>query len=780
MIILTSTSTKLGLLHYIIVGGIKIERVSILLLNLGKRAVTFSGLLLTVIGSYAFAQVPMPPETPPVTQAYHLSTAPKIDGQVIGDPAWNEVHPTSDFWQTQPDEGRPATQKTEVYIGFTNDSLYIGVICFDDNPAGIIIADSRRDSSLQDTDSFQIILDTFQDKQNGFVFGTNPAGIEYDGQAVNAARGSGSGRAAAAFANYNLGGFNLNWDTSWTVKASISDIGWSAEMEIPFRSLRYTSQDIQTWGVNFQRNIQRNKEVVFWSPLSRQHNLYRLYDAGMVEGIKVPNQRNLKMIPYVLGQVSRGGDLSASNHYDQELGIDIKYSITPSLTLDFTYNTDFAQVEVDEQQVNLDRFSLFFPEKRPFFLENADQFSVGNSQEVELFFSRRIGISSNGEPIPIDTGLRLSGKLGSATNVGLLYMSSEALPGIAPGNDYAVARVSHELENRSSIGALFVDRSGDGSLLPIGSDDYNRTYAIDGRWGIGEKIDLGMWAAKTDTPKLSGDNNAFTLKTNYSSANWSNKLMYTSVGENFNPEVGFLDRKNYRKYDGTALRRIRPEDLWGLHEIRPHITYRGYWGFDDFHETGYLHMDTHWEWRNGLEIHTGVNFTLEGVRDPFEIYDGVMVEPGTYKHKIMQLVYWTDDRAPLSFRLRATRGGFFGGDKTMLRPALRYRIGETFSTELAWTHNDIKLPVANGNFEVNVVRLRVSYSFTPKMLLQALVQYDDRNDITGTNLRFSWLQSANAGFFLVYNEIDERGFHAPLNKGREFLIKYSKIFDVLN
>ena len=272
MITLTSTSTKLGLLHYIIVGGIKIERVSILLLNLGKRAVTFSGLLLTVIGSYAFAQVPMPPETPPVTQAYHLSTAPKIDGQVIGDPAWNEVHPTSDFWQTQPDEGRPATQKTEVYIGFTNDSLYIGVICFDDNPAGIIIADSRRDSSLQDTDSFQIILDTFQDKQNGFVFGTNPAGIEYDGQVVNAARGSGSGRAAAAFANYNLGGFNLNWDTSWTVKASISDIGWSAEMEIPFRSLRYTSQDIQTWGVNFsaQHTAQQRSRLLVSTVSSAQ------------------------------------------------------------------------------------------------------------------------------------------------------------------------------------------------------------------------------------------------------------------------------------------------------------------------------------------------------------------------------------------------------------------------------------------------------------------------------------------------------------------------------
>ena len=727
-------------------------------------------LTVTASASIAAEEVPEPPMSPPVTQAYRLSTPPQLDGSVADDAAWRGVQPTTRFWQVRPNEGHPATQRTEVYIGFTKESLYIGVICFDDNPAGIIVADSRRDSSLDDTDSFRVVLDSFKDRQNGFVFGTNPAGIEFDGQVVKEATG--------AFGQ-GSGGFNRNWDTSWNVRARISDIGWSAEMEIPFKSLRYGSADVQTWGINFQRNIRRNNEVVYWAPLSRQHDLYRIADAGTLEKIEVPSQRNLKITPYVLGQASRGGELPPGTHENEEFGFDIKYSLTPSLTLDATYNTDFAQVEVDEQQVNLNRFSLFFPEKRPFFLENAGQFTVGGGQGVELFFSRRIGISDDGEQIPIDAGLRLSGRMGKATNVGLLYMSTEAVPGIAPGNDFAVARVNQELANRSSIGALFIDRSGDGSLLPPGSDDSNQTYAIDGRWGIGGFWDVEAWVAKTATPGLSGADDAFSITATYSSADWTNYLAYTQVGANFNPEVGFLRRSNFRKYEGMIFRQIRPENLWGLYELRPHVNYSGYWDFEGFQETGRLHLDNHWEWKSGFEIRTAVNFTHEGVQEAFDIVDNVTIEPGTYKNEELQLVVITDEAKPLSFGLNLVVGGFFGGDKTSIGPSMSYRIGETFSTDLSWNHDDIDLPVANGDFDVNLARLRISYSFTPKILLQALVQYDDVSDITATNLRFSWLQTANSGLFIVYNEVNEFSSRGQ-DPGKEFIIKYSRIFDVLN
>ncbi|WP_197493038.1 DUF5916 domain-containing protein [Woeseia oceani] len=727
------------------------------------------GALLLVATGMSQAQTAGPSSPRPNSQAYPLATVPQLDGDVLNDPAWSNVVPTGDFWQIQPAEGQPASQKTEVFIGFTDDSLYIGMVAYDDNPAGIIVSDSRRDSELDNTDSFQILIDGMRDRQNGFVFGTNPAGLEYDGQVTK----EGSSQTSTGG-----GGFNLNWDASWKVSAKISDIGWSAEFEIPFRTLRYSAGDAQDWGFNFQRNIRRNNEVAFWAPLSRQRTLYRVSEAGTVSGIDPPPQRNLKVTPYILGKAARGGMLSGTET-DQEFGFDLKYSITPSLTLDATYNTDFAQVEADEQQVNLDRFSLFFPEKRPFFLENAGQFSVGNSEQVELFFSRRIGVGPGGIPLPIDGGVRLSGKVGSSTNIGFLHMAADGLDGVAPANNFTVARVNQELANRSSVGFLIVNRDGDGSITGDSSTDENQTYAIDGRWGIGDNLLLQGWAAATATPGMEGRETAYSVSGAYDSAEYNMGMGYTEVREGFNPEVGFLSRSEYRKGNANIMRRIRPDDMWGLLEIRPHISWNGYWDFEGFQETGYLHVDSHWEWKSGFEVHTGMNFTKSGVKDPFDIVPGVTVLPGTYDHREAQIVVMTDQSAPFSANVRTVIGGRFGGDRVTLEPTLKYRVGERFSSELSMQYNDFDLPVANGDFQVNLTRLRLSYSFTPKMLLQALVQYNDSRDVVGTNLRFSWLQSANSGLYLVYNEVDDRGIGAP-PVGREFILKYSHIFDVFN
>ncbi|MBT4162594.1 MAG: carbohydrate binding family 9 domain-containing protein [Gammaproteobacteria bacterium] len=670
----------------------------------------------------------------------------------------------SGFWQIEPDEGSPATQKTEVFVGYSEDTLYVGVICYDKEPDRIIVTDSRRDSSLAETDSFQFIIDGLKDGQNGLIFGTNPAGIEYDAQVTKEGTGS--------FGSSG-GEFNLNWDTSWQVKTRIDETGWQAEFAIPFKSLRYGAGPVQTWGMNFQRNIRRNNEVSFWSPLSRQHNLHRVSEAGSVTDIQPPHQRSLKFTPYGVGKRSKGGSLKSDTDY--EFGFDLKYSITSSLTLDATYNTDFAQVEVDEFQVNLDRFSLFLPEQRPFFLENAGQFSVGVPEQTELFFSRRIGIGPGGVQIPIDGGVRLSGKIGQNTNVGLLQMRSEAVRGVAPENDYTVARVSYELGNRSSIGGIIVNRKGDGSVIGDDDDDYNRTYGIDGKWGIGEYMTLSGFAAKTKTPGLSGRDHAFRLRNDYNSKNWTMHAAYAQVGENFNPEVGFLSRSGYKHLSLFALRRIRPDDLWGLHELRPHIAYFGYWNFDGFWETGFMHVDNHWEWESGFEMHTGVNFLHEGVATPFEIVSGVTVQPGSYDDSELAFVVWTDPSAPLNFSLNAKHGGLFGGDRTQLIPAVKYRIGETFSSELSWIHNDVDLD--GGDFKVGVGRLRLTYSFTPKMSIQALVQYNERDDLLSTNFRFAWLTSADTGLYVVYNEVDDRdGFVKPR---KEFIIKYSHILDLM-
>ena len=710
------------------------------------------------------------PASPPQMQARQLSIAPVIDGDVRGDAAWNGVIPARDFWQVKPDEGQAATQATEVFVGFTDSALYIGVIAYDDDPDGIIVTDSRRDSSLRDTDAFLVIIDGLLDRQNGYVFGTNAASVEYDAQVTKEGTGS--------FFGPGVGGFNLNWDGNWTVRSRIAEHGWSAEFEIPFRALRYRAGELQSWGINFQRNIRRNNETAYWSPLERNFNLYRVSEAGTLTGVAPPRQRNLKITPYVLSQTRRGGDI-AGTESDSDFGFDLKYSVTPSLTLDLTYNTDFAQVEVDDEQVNLNRFNLFFPEKRPFFLENAGQFLVGNGGEVDMFFSRRIGISEDGDVIPVDGGVRLSGKIGGTTNIGFLHMSTEAVQGIAPGNKFTVARVNQELKNRSSIGAIIVNRDGDGSFTVPKNDDNNQTYAIDGRWGIGDNISLEGWLAKTETPGRNGRDRAATFKAFYDSADWFNRFIYTEVGEDFNPEVGFLSRTDFRKVEIGVLRRIRPKDLWGLLEIRPHASYTGHWKFDGFQESGLLHIDSHWEFPSGTEIHTAVNFTKEGVIDPFEIVDGVFVQPGTYDHSEVQIIFFTDRSKPLNFSIQTVTGGSFGGDRVRISPTIRYRIGESFRSELAVNYNDFDLPVPNGQFTANLASLRLSYSFTPKMTLDALVQYNEVDDEIGANVRFSWLQSANSGLYLVYNEVDERGIGARPTD-REFIIKYSHIFDVFN
>ncbi len=695
----------------------------------------------------------------PVARAIRVASPPALDGVVLGDLAWDAAIPVSGFRQTTPDEGQPASQRTEVRIVHTDDAVYFGIVCYDDDPSKIIIADSRRDSSLTETDSFQIVIDTHLDRQNGFVFGTNPAGIEYDGQVTREGDDE---------------GFNLNWDGSWRVRAAVSEIGWSAEFEIPFRTLRYPRADDPIWGLNFQRNIRRRNEQSFWSPLPRQFGLMRLSLAGTLTGLRLPAHRNLKFVPYGLGEASRAGELGSETHLTGEAGFDLKYGITPSLTLDVTYNTDFAQVEVDEQQINLNRFNLFFPEKRPFFLENAGLFSVGVPGQIEIFFSRRIGLGGGGEVVPIEGGARVSGKIGR-TGFGFLTMQTDETPGVADANNYSVARFRRELPRRSSVGVIATNRQAAGD--PVPGDEYNRALAIDGRAGIGRYGEIAAFVARTFSPGIDDDQLAFRIGTDYDSEAWFLSLDYTEVRENFDPQVGFLHRTAYRKGSATIFHRYRPAHFLGLQELRPHAYYEGYWDFEGFQETGFLHLDNHWEWKNGHEIHTGINFTREGVKTPFAIVPGVTVPPGTYDHDEIQFIAFTNEGAPVSVRLDATFGGFFGGDRVELAPSLRVRAGETFNAEIAWIRNDIDLP--GGSFLTNLGRARITYSFTPKVFLQTLFQYNDRDDLWSANLRFGWLQTANIGLFVVYNEIQGIGAGGPARPDRSLVVKLSRQFELL-
>ncbi len=733
-------------------------------------------LLVALATAQQNGPAPDPRPGAPELTAVAVPQGPAVDGDVLNDPAWQQATPITAFWQEQPDEGQPASEATEVRIVYTADTLYVGVVCYDRSPGSIIVSDSRRDAPLDDTDSFRIIFDTYRDRLNGFVFGTNPAGIEYDGQVTNEGQGGGGlglGRRQQGGAG---GGFNLNWDGAWDVRARISDVGWSAEFAIPFRTLRFPPGRDQTWGLNFQRNIRRRNERAYWAPIPRQYTLYRLSLAGALNGLETPVVRNLKATPYVLGNALQSGEKPVDGALLGDAGIDVKYSVTPSLALDATINTDFAQVEVDEQQVNLDRFDLFFPEKRPFFLENSGFFTVGNPGEVELFFSRRIGLGPGNEVIPIEGGARLSGKAGQY-DVGLLAMQTDDYKNRLAGNRFSVARVSRNLPNRSSIGALFTSRDASGSLAA--PRDYNRTYALDGKLGIRQHTVVSSFVAKTQTPGVTSKDHAFNVRSRTNVSRFDLELGYQEVGEQFRPDVGFLSRRGYRKPDVRLNTRFRPRSFLGMQELRPHTSYRAFYGFDDFLESKLWHIDNHWQMRNSYELHTGINLTEEGVRRPFEIFPGVWVPAGSYAHKEAQLVFFTNQGAPVSLNLRSNIGGFFGGTRATFEPTLRMRAGDTFTTELAYQRVDADLP--GGDFVTHLLRTRVSYSFTTRAFVQGLVQYNNRADLWSMNVRFGWLQAANTGLFVVYT--DTRGLYEliprPERTDRSFVVKFSRMFDVL-
>ncbi|MFT5351593.1 MAG: hypothetical protein ACI9MF_002416 [Gammaproteobacteria bacterium] len=704
-------------------------------------------------------------ESRPSMSAVRIQAAPMLDGVISGDLAWSDVPASGGFIQSTPDEGQPASQRTEIRVAFTDDTLYIGIICFDDDPSAIVVSDSRRDANLRQSDSLTLILDTFADGQNGFVFGTNPSGLQFDGQM--------SRESTTRFGNSGNGaGFNVNWDGVWEVKTRTDDSGWSAEFALPFKTLRYAKEDLQSWGLNVQRNIRRRNEIAYWSPLERQFDLYRLFDAGRLLNVEAPSQTNLQFIPYLLQsfeEVGNSGTLS-----DFEAGFDIKYGLTQSLTLDLTYNTDFAQVEVDEAQVNLGRFNLFFPEKRPFFLENAGQFSVGDGSNIELFFSRRIGISDDGEVIPINYGTRISGKV-DRTNVGLLYMQTDDFGSIGADN-FLVARVNQELDGRSSIGAMYVTRESTGPLSE--PNDENQTFGLDGRWGVGEYGLVSGFVAETDTPGLEGNNRAFSVKGEYINADWNMFLSWTEVEENFNPEVGFLRRSSYRSPSAFVLRSIRlKENRFGIHEVKPHIRYTNFEDFNDFRESSILHFHTPLEWKNGAEFAPAINFTTEGLLEPFEISTGVFVPAGTYDNTEFQFGAFTNQGATFSVSLSGTIGGFYNGDRVSLAPGIRWRHGENFTTQFSWSRNDVDLPT--GKFTTNLGRVRLSYTLSEKSSLQALFQYNNVDEVWSTNLRYSWLRTANTGLFVVYNESKGFGSFTGEQPNRSILIKYSHMFDVL-
>ena len=747
-----------------------------------------AAVILAALPSLATAQQ----DGRPIGQSMSIVDPPVIDGR-LDEGVWMGATPLKDFIQREPSDGQAATEPTEVRVLQDGQALYLGVWLFDSQPTRIIPGEGIRDYDLEDSDAVLLIFDTFRDEQNAFVFGTNPAGIEYDGQVANAGQGGGrfsggggggGGGAGAGGSRRQQrgsgGGFNLNWDASWTVATSSDSEGWYAEFRIPFTTLRYGDGEEQTWGLNVARRVRRLNEQSFWSPVPREFNQWRLNYSGSLAGLQPPNQRLVRLTPYALQTAVR--DYQAGDpdfDYPRDFGADAKVQITQGLTLDLTVNTDFAQVEVDDVRTNLTRFNISFPEKRPFFLENAGFFQVG-TQSTDLFFSRRIGISSDGQ-VPILAGGRISGRAGGL-NVGLLHIQMDDLYGpstpTGPGprlqaqNRYSVARVVREFPNRSRIG---------GAVMRRGSDvagDWNNTYAVDGQLGLGEAVSLSSFYARTETPSLSGQDHALSFSGAYTTRDWNTRLNFQQVGADFNPELGFAPRTGYTYGQAHVMYYVRPEDFLGLREIRPHSSYFEYRDIgSSFVQSARWHIDSHFEWEDGMELHPGFNYEEEGLAAPFEVSPGITVPPGSYGGWVTNWVFFTNASAPISFNGGLAWGNFLNGNQFSPNGTVTARYNSSLSASLRLEHNDIDLP--QGSFDATLIGVRLAYFVTSSIYVQSLTQWSNRQDAWSTNVRFGWLDDAGSGLFIVYNQangFDTLSAWPTLN--RAFTIKYSKLFDV--
>ncbi len=672
---------------------------------------------------------------PAATKPEHVMTAVRIQGPitvdgVLTEPQWELAQPATDFIQRLPHTGQPATERTEVRIIYDDLNLYVGVHLFDSaGRKGITIKDIKRDFYTLDSDGFQIVIDTFDDDLNSFLFGTNPAGAKFDMQI-------GADGAAG----------NTSWNGIWHVKTSISDEGWQVEMAIPFKTLRFGNKPVQVWGVNFERRVRRKHEDSYWSPLPAAFRLGRVSLAGQLEGVEgIHPGRNLYVKPYVTAPVQRlRGD---DTDFKPEVGMDLKYAVGTQSTLDLTYNTDFSQVEADEQQINLTRFNLFFPEKREFFLENAGTFGFGRSRsgfrtDLIPFFTRRIGISRDNRLVPILGGARLSGREGK-NSFGLLSMQTDDISGV-PSTNFSVMRYRRNLLAKSDVGALFVNKDEAGA-------GFNRTYGVDANFRLIRYLEVSSWLLKTQTPGLDGHD----MAANFEVAWWDDLLdlevRHLDVQENFNPEAGFLQRGAMKRTTGNFMLTPRP------HEKIPWVRYLGPVVNIDYItdqqgelETRLLQTGFYAVLHNGSEFSIGRRTDFERLEKPFKIRAGTEILPGDYNFNEWYMTLKTDMSRLLYGQVGLQSGKFWNGTRDGRVLGLNVQPGYHFSAGALWTHNNVTLP--SGAFNTDLLAARVGYLFSTNLFLNTLVQYNSDLREVSSNVRFNFIYRPLADFFLVYNE----------------------------
>jgi hypothetical protein len=703
-------------------------------------------------------------------RATRITTPIVLDGR-LDDAAYREVPAVTGFIQQEPVEGAPVSESTEAWVLFDDDNLYITCHCRDAFPESIEAKDMRRDSSNQRyTDSFGVMLDTFHDKRNGYIFTITPSGGFTDALVTDERN------------------FNPDWNTVWSSKAVRSDDGWIAEMAIPFKSLRYAPGG-QAWGINIRRMIRTKNEYAFIVPMSRawlsSTAMLHVAAAATLTGIEVPSAHvNLEVKPYLLSssRTDRVIRPAVNNDVTGDAGFDVKYGITKALTADFTYRTDFAQVEDDEAQVNLTRFALSFPEKREFFLEGAGIFtsfgsvaaaavSGSGSDAPSLFYSRRIGLAGS-RAVPIIGGSRLTGKVGKWT-IGALDMQADEEPvARVRQTNFGVLRLRRDVGRRSTIGGMATSRS-----VAATGTRHNQMFGVDSSFSLYQNLYVAGYAARTHTTGLNGRDYSYRGNVTYGGDRYGLLLDRTVVEDNFNPEIGFIRRNAFRSNFSGIRFSPRPARRGRVRQYLFEGTLEYVTTTRNRLESRERRLNTRVDLQNGDQFGATYTDDLEALAVPFPIATGIRIPVGSYTFQNARLYYTSAPQHRISGTFSLDAGSFYSGTKTAAAYKGRLELTPRFAVEPNLSLNWIDLP--QGAFTSTLVGNRATYTLTPRMFVAALVQYTSSTTSVLTNVRLRWEYSPGSEMFVVYSEGRDTEPLAPLRgtqiENRGLTVKVTKL-----
>ncbi|MDA1081370.1 MAG: DUF5916 domain-containing protein [Gemmatimonadetes bacterium] len=717
-------------------------------------------------------------------RAIKLSEPLKLDG-VLDEDVYTREKPFDGMIQVAPDFGEPATERSDIWITYDDKNMYLTCKCYESSPPEDWIVDElRRDTSgLRNNEHIGVLFDTFYDRRSGFAFYTNPLGARADYSVVDE------------------GGSNTDWNPVWTSKSGRFDGGWTVEMAIPFKSLRYRSGPDQVWGIQIRRAVRHKNEWDYLTPvpriLSGPQALNKVSAGGTLVGLDLPEAgKNIELKPYAISRLTTDNVRTPpeKDKLGTEIGGDIKYAVTPNLTADLTLNTDFAQVEIDEQQVNLTRFSLFFPEKRDFFLEGRGIFDFGRggngafgrggSDTPQLFYTRRIGLN-NGSVIPINVGGRLTGKLGKYA-IGLMDIgtSSDAASATEATN-FSVIRLKRDILQRSSIGLMATNRS-----VAASGTGTNAAYGADATFLLTQAFTAGAYWAQTNTTDVTGDDQSYQARVDYGVDKYGAKADFLSVGSNFDPQIGFRRRADFNRSFGELRFSPRPT------KYIPNILKFAWTGSGEYVENGDGSVDARiWKGQFDTEFANSDKFTIDFTNDYEFLRNSFTpsgspapVAPGAYSFSDVEVTYAFGAQRRASGALKLQAGNYYDGtirsftigSGNGFTPA-RVSLMQGLTMEPTFTITRIERPA--GSFTTRIARTRVDYGFSPLMFVSALLQYSSADRAFGTNLRFRWEYAPGSEIFLVYTDerdmTDDRYATATTVRGlknRAFVIKINRLF----